>query len=179
MKHLLWRGEATTQLNNWRKKAGQWGHTPLIPALGRQRQANFWVQGQPGLQSEFQDSRGYTEKPRLERNQKKKEKKMKKKWERKYTERQTNCKQIGMSVCLYEVSRGKVCNQWSKTRGMSTGLSPRSTTHRNCHIFLQFSVAPLWVFVVKKKQKKQKQKKNPLSKGKAYKWFLLTYCATF
>ena len=33
---------------------------------------------------------------------------MKKKWERKYTERQTNCKQIGMSVCLYEVSRGKV-----------------------------------------------------------------------
>jgi hypothetical protein len=36
---------------------------PLIPALGRQRQANFWVPGQPGLQSEFQDSQGYTEKP--------------------------------------------------------------------------------------------------------------------
>jgi hypothetical protein len=31
-------------------------HTPLIPALGRQRQADFWVQGQHGLQSEFQDS---------------------------------------------------------------------------------------------------------------------------
>ena len=28
----------------------------------RQRQADFWVQGQPGLQSEFQDSQGYTEK---------------------------------------------------------------------------------------------------------------------
>jgi hypothetical protein len=39
---------------------------PLIPALGRQRQADFWVQGQPGLQSEFQDSQGYTEKPCLE-----------------------------------------------------------------------------------------------------------------
>ena len=26
----------------------------MIPALGRQRQANFLVQGQPGLQSEFQ-----------------------------------------------------------------------------------------------------------------------------
>jgi hypothetical protein len=28
----------------------------LVPALGRQRQADFWVQGQLGLQSEFQDS---------------------------------------------------------------------------------------------------------------------------
>jgi hypothetical protein len=40
---------------------------PLIPALGRQRQEGFWVQGQPGLQSEFQDSQGYTEKPCLEK----------------------------------------------------------------------------------------------------------------
>jgi hypothetical protein len=39
---------------------------PLIPALGRQRQVDFWVQGQSGLQSEFQDSHGYTEKPCLE-----------------------------------------------------------------------------------------------------------------
>jgi hypothetical protein len=34
---------------------------PLIPALGRQRQADFWFRGQPGLQSEFLDSQGYTE----------------------------------------------------------------------------------------------------------------------
>jgi hypothetical protein len=27
---------------------------------------DFWVQGQAGLQSEFQDSQGYTEKPCLE-----------------------------------------------------------------------------------------------------------------
>jgi hypothetical protein len=47
-----------------------WWRTPLIPALGRQRQEDFWVRGQPGLQSEFQDSQGYTEKPCLE-NQKK------------------------------------------------------------------------------------------------------------
>jgi hypothetical protein len=44
-----------------------WWRTPLIPALGRQRQADFWVWGQPGLQSEFQDSQGYTEKPCLEK----------------------------------------------------------------------------------------------------------------
>jgi hypothetical protein len=40
---------------------------PLIPALRRQRQADFWVRGQPSLQSEFQDSHGYTEKPCLEK----------------------------------------------------------------------------------------------------------------
>jgi hypothetical protein len=32
---------------------------------------DFWVRGQPGLQSEFQDSQGYTEKPCLEKNNKK------------------------------------------------------------------------------------------------------------
>jgi hypothetical protein len=42
---------------------------PLIPALGRQRQADFWVRGQPGLQSEFQDSQSYTEKPCLKNKQ--------------------------------------------------------------------------------------------------------------
>ena len=41
---------------------------PLIPALGRQRQVDFWVQRQPGLQSDFQDSQGYTEKPCLKTN---------------------------------------------------------------------------------------------------------------
>jgi hypothetical protein len=49
-----------------------WWSTPLIPALGRQRQADFWVRGQPGLQSEFQDSQGYTEKPCLQKKKKKK-----------------------------------------------------------------------------------------------------------
>jgi hypothetical protein len=58
-----------------------WWCTPLIPALGRQRQAYFWVRDQPGLQSEFQDSQGYTEKPCLENNKtKNKTKQNKKKW---------------------------------------------------------------------------------------------------
>ena len=45
-----------------RCRARLWWRTPLIPALGTQRQADFWVRGQPGLQSELQDSQGYTEK---------------------------------------------------------------------------------------------------------------------
>jgi hypothetical protein len=44
-----------------------WWCMPLIPALRRQRQADFWIQGQPGLQSEFQDSQCYTEKPCLKK----------------------------------------------------------------------------------------------------------------
>jgi hypothetical protein len=52
-------------LNSFRKyfRGRQWWCTPLIPALGRQRQAGFLVQGQPGLQSKFQDRQGYKEKP--------------------------------------------------------------------------------------------------------------------
>jgi hypothetical protein len=46
---------------------------PLIPALERQRQVDFWVQGQPSLQSEFQDSQGYTEKPCLKKQNKTKQ----------------------------------------------------------------------------------------------------------
>jgi hypothetical protein len=53
-----------------KERAGWWWCMPLIPALGRQRQADFWVRGQPGLQSEFQDSQGYTEKPCLKKQKK-------------------------------------------------------------------------------------------------------------
>jgi hypothetical protein len=51
------------------ERSWAWWHMPLIPALRRQRQADFCVRGQPGLQSEFQDSQGYTEKPCLEKQQ--------------------------------------------------------------------------------------------------------------
>jgi hypothetical protein len=51
---------------------GSGGARLLIPALGRQKQADFWVPGQPGLQSEFQDSQGYIEKPCLKKQKKKK-----------------------------------------------------------------------------------------------------------
>jgi hypothetical protein len=41
---------------------GGW-RIPLIPAFGKLRQVNLL--GQPGLQREFQDFQGYTEKPCL------------------------------------------------------------------------------------------------------------------
>jgi hypothetical protein len=52
---------------------------PLIPALERQRQEDFWVRGQPFLQSEFQDSQGYRETLSQERKKKKRKEKKKKK----------------------------------------------------------------------------------------------------
>ena len=55
----------------------QWWHTPLILALGRQRQVNLLAQGQPGLQSEFLDSQGYKEKSCLEKKKTRKEERKK------------------------------------------------------------------------------------------------------
>jgi hypothetical protein len=53
---------------------------PLIPELRREKQANLWVWGQPGLQSEFQDSQGYTERLCLKQNNNKKNTLMSKLW---------------------------------------------------------------------------------------------------
>ena len=64
--HIFYKGESASPTNAL-EKSWAWWCTPFILALGRQRQANFWVQGQPGLQSEFQNSQGYTEKPCLTR----------------------------------------------------------------------------------------------------------------
>jgi hypothetical protein len=73
---------------------------PLIPALGRQRQADFWVRGQPGLQSEFQDSLGYTEKPCLETKQNKTNKQTKPK-------KQTNKKKTEIKTLTLDTDRGQ------------------------------------------------------------------------
>jgi hypothetical protein len=87
--------------------------TPLIPALGRQRQADFWVRGQPGLQSEFQDSQGYTEKPCLEKpkqtnkqtNKKQKQKKNPKKPKNQNkTKPQARAEQTGLDQELTQCS---------------------------------------------------------------------------
>jgi hypothetical protein len=67
---------ASLKAENWLGSCG-W-RTPWIPALGRQRQADLWVWGQPGLQSEFQDSQDYTRKPCLEKQQQQQQTKNKK-----------------------------------------------------------------------------------------------------
>ena len=43
------------------KPGDWWWYMLLIPVFGRQRQVDLQAWGQPGLQSEFQDSQGYTE----------------------------------------------------------------------------------------------------------------------
>jgi hypothetical protein len=72
--------------------ARKWWCMPLIPALGRQRQVDFWVRGQPGLQSEFQDSQGYKEKPWLKKN--------KTKTKRKTKTKTTTKKELLWSQCM-------------------------------------------------------------------------------
>jgi hypothetical protein len=42
------------------KMSQAWWYMPLIPALRRQRQPDLSVQGQPGIQNEFQNSQEYT-----------------------------------------------------------------------------------------------------------------------
>ena len=61
--------ETLSQKTKKKKKKPNQKKNPLIPALRSQRQADFLVQGQPGLQSEFQDSHRYTGKPCLEKQQ--------------------------------------------------------------------------------------------------------------
>jgi hypothetical protein len=70
-----------------------WWHMPLIPALGRQRQADFWVRGQPGLQSEFQDSQGYIQRNPVLKNQKKP--KNKKQTKKKQNKKQNTLSNLG------------------------------------------------------------------------------------
>ena len=54
--------------------------TPLIPALGRHRQADFWVQDQPGQKSEFQDSQGCSHPVSNQTNEETKKEERKNKW---------------------------------------------------------------------------------------------------
>jgi hypothetical protein len=61
----------------------------LIPALGRQRQVDFWVRGQPGLQSEFQDSRGLHRETLSRKQNKTKQNKTKNKKQKKKTKKES------------------------------------------------------------------------------------------
>ena len=53
-------GRADGAFNHWTIFPAH-THSSLIPALGRQKQMDLWVRGQPGLYSKFQDSQSYRE----------------------------------------------------------------------------------------------------------------------
>jgi hypothetical protein len=91
--------------HSWRDSVGKkkkmgarrWWRMPLIPALGKQRQVDFWVWGQPDLQNKFQDSQGYTEKPCLGGKKKTKQTNKQKNQPNKQTNKQTKKKRWGLS----------------------------------------------------------------------------------
>ena len=58
--HWLWEkgGLMSQKEEHW-----LWEKRELMSQKEDERQADFWVRGQPGLQSEFQDSQGYKENP--------------------------------------------------------------------------------------------------------------------
>jgi hypothetical protein len=70
-----------------------------------QRQVDFWVQGQPGLQSEFQDSQGYTEKPCLGKKKKKE-----------YPST-IHCLAVGVCICLNQLLGRSSQRDWCLPMG--------------------------------------------------------------
>jgi hypothetical protein len=89
----------------------------------RQRQADFWVPGQPGLQSEFQDSQGYTKKPCLEKKTKKKQKTKK-----------TKTKE------MQAYGAGEMAQRWRALTVLPKVLSSNPMNHISSHGGLQPSV---------------------------------------
>jgi hypothetical protein len=81
--------------------------TPLVPVLGRQRQADHLVGGQPGLQKEFQNSLGYIMRPCLKRRRRSRRKKRKK--------RGTRMSGRKKAASKVEKRRKTVAGQWWHT----------------------------------------------------------------
>jgi hypothetical protein len=80
---------------------------------------DFWVPGQPGLQSEFQDSRGYTKKPCL-----KKAKQTNKQTEKKQTKQKNlkRRKEKGIKKEIYTETENNSNNNMLKLLNFCTGV---------------------------------------------------------
>ena len=61
-------GSVTSELSGWKAAESGGGGLRL---LFQHLLADLWVQGQPGLQSEFKESQGYTVKPYLKKQKQK------------------------------------------------------------------------------------------------------------
>jgi hypothetical protein len=103
---------------------------PLTPAFGRQRQTDFWVRGEPGLQSEFQDSQGYTKKPCLEKQTTKT-----KNPTNKQTNKQTKKPTLELFLFWFGLSSGHIVNSRSWL-GIQDQVTPKPVQPR--------SVLPSW-----------------------------------
>jgi hypothetical protein len=62
----LWESQSSQAIEKQASQPGVVAHT-FNPSTQEAEAGGFLVRGQPGLQSEFQDSQGYTEKPCLEK----------------------------------------------------------------------------------------------------------------
>lgn len=71
---MIWISWKENALLRIRTLPGSGGACLLIPALRRQGEVDIWVRGHPGLQSEFQNSWDYLEKPCLKKTERKKRK---------------------------------------------------------------------------------------------------------
>ena len=107
-------------------KPGSGGaRTPLIPALGRQRYSDFWVPGQPGLQSELYDKPGLqrnpvSKKPKYQKkkkkpnnnNNQKQQQKTKRKEGRKEGRKDRRTNEQNKAIPHSNVNRGPLERQW-------------------------------------------------------------------
>jgi hypothetical protein len=105
----------------------------FIPALGRQRQADFWVRGQPDLQSEFQDSQSTQRNPVSKKN---KNKNKNKKLESLYA---VGCRGVQQSRTLFAFS----APMWQLITPVPGDLTPSlasvSTRHTWCKLMKAFT----------------------------------------
>ena len=115
--------------------------------MGGRRQADFWVPGQPDLQSEFQNSQGCREKPCLRKKKRKKTKTKTKTKNPTTTKRKTNKRTKSLKKSRWILSFFSFRYQPDRQRslvGLETGL--RGKGHQLLFHRTQFSSqqAPTW-----------------------------------
>jgi hypothetical protein len=135
-------------------KAGQWWHMPLIPALGRQRQADFWVLGRPGLQVNSRTVRASQGNPVSKKKNKKQKTETKKQTQK--TKRTPQFKSAGWCwhMPLIPLLRRAEAGGSLWVQGLVYKMSSRTTKAIQRNLLLKKTKR-------KKQNKANKQTKNP------------------